>query len=125
MEGDMDENVIHLFFDLGEGHDLLHPIAGHNLSGMTRENTDIVKHDVDVVAGTVLHRLVGKPQIRAASFHNWRAEDPAEDLTVNAWAADGTQTIEGLENGSNILGVQFHPEVDGLLPELFRFLLEE
>ena len=125
MEGEVDENIIHLFFDLKEGRDLLHPIEGHNLSGITREDTDCVKHEVDVVPGTVLHRLLGKAQIRAASFHNWRAENPAEELVVNARSVDGTDTIEGLENGSNILGVQFHPEVDDLLPELFCFLTEE
>ena len=45
-------------------------------------------------------------------------------MTVNAWALDGTGTIEGLDNGKNILGVQFHPEVDDQLPEIFKFLTE-
>ena len=85
---------------------------------------DAAKHDVDVVPGTVLHRLLGRTEARVSSFHHWRAEDPVEELTVNAWATDGTGTIEGLDNGSNILGVQFHPEVDDLLPEIFKFLTE-
>ena len=47
-----------------------------------------------------------------------------DELTVNAWSVDGTDTIEGIENGSNILGVQFHPEVDDKLPEIFKFLMD-
>ena len=125
MVGPADEAMIDLFYNKEIGHDLLHRIEGHPNKGITREDTDCVKHDVDVVPGTILHRLLGRETARGASFHNWRAEEPAPELTVNAWATDGTGTIEGLENGSNILGVQFHPEVDDLLPEIFRFLMEE
>ena len=59
-----------------------------------------------------------------ATFHSWRVVDPIDELKVNAWATDGSGTIEGIEFGENILGVQFHPEVDDKLPELFRFLSE-
>ena len=34
-------------------------------------------------------------------------------------------TVEGSEYGDHILGVQGHPEVDDLLPELFQFLAGE
>ncbi|MBQ8360144.1 MAG: gamma-glutamyl-gamma-aminobutyrate hydrolase family protein [Oscillospiraceae bacterium] len=125
LEGPVDENIIDLFYNKEKGHDLLHEVSGHKYTGMTREDTDVVKHDVDVVPGTVLHRLLGRDKARAASFHNYRVEDPVADLTVNAWACDGSGTIEGLENGTNILGVQFHPEVDDLLPEIFKFLTED
>ena len=124
MEGEVDENVIRLFFEQGEGRNLLQRVEGHNLTGITREDTDCIKHDVNIVEGTVLHRLMGRTKLRAASTHDWRTEYPAEGLTVNAWADDETDTIEGFENGDNLLGVQFHPEVDGLLPEIFRFLTE-
>ena len=124
LEGPMDEIVMDLYYNKGVGHGLLHAIENHSNSGITRENTDTVKHDVDVVPGTMLHRLLGKTKVRAASFHHWRVEDPVEELTINAWATDGTGTIEGVENGSNILGVQFHPEVDDLLPEIYKFLTE-
>ena len=124
LEGSVDENIIRLAQEKKMGRGVLYQVEGHYRSGITRENTDIVKHDVDVVPGTVLYRLLGRTQARAASFHHWRVEDPVEALTINAWATDGSGTIEGVENGSNVLGVQFHPEVDGMLPELFRFLTE-
>ena len=125
LEGPLDEVMIDLFYNKEIGHNFLHRIEGHRMTGITREDTDCVKQDTSIVPGTILHRLLGREQIRAASFHNWRAEDPSSALTVNAWSTDGTNTIEGLENGKNILGVQFHPEVDDLLPEIFTFLTEE
>lgn len=121
IEGPADEAMIDLFFNKEIGHDLLHRVEGHMRTGFA----DGVKHDVDIVPGTILHRLLGRDTAMGASFHNWRAEEPAPELTVNCWATDGSGTIEGLENGSNILGVQFHPEVDDLLPEIFKFLLED
>ena len=125
LEGPVDENIIDLYYNKNMGRNLLHRVEGHTSTSMPRGQEDSVKHDVDVVPGTVLHRLLGRELARGASFHHWRVEDPVEELTVNAWSVDGTDTIEGIENGSNVLGVQFHPEVDDLLPEIFRFLMEE
>ena len=125
LEGPMDEIVMDLYYNKNVGHDLLQAIEGHWLKDYDRsEGLDAAKHDVNVVPGTVLHRLLGRQMIRGGSFHHWRAENPVEELTVNAWATDGTGTVEGVENGSNILGVQFHPEIDDLLPEIFKFLTE-
>lgn len=126
LEGPMDESIMDLFYNKKVGHDLLHAVEGHWLIDYDRlqQGKDEAKHDVDVVPGTILHRLLGRTKARVSSFHHWRVEDPVADLTVNAWATDGTGTIEGIDNGTNILGVQFHPEVDNLLPELFKFLTE-
>ena len=126
LEGDVLENIMDLFYNKEVGHDLLKRVEGHWLIDYDhlQQGKDAAKHDVDVVPGTVLNRLLGRTKARASSFHHWRVEDPVEALTVNAWATDGTGTIEGLDNGSNILGVQFHPEVDDMLPEIFKFLAE-
>lgn len=121
-EGAIDQQIIDLFCNQGIGENLLHRVEGHRTVNSVTD-ADEAKHPVSIVPGTVLHRLLGKKEIEGASFHNWCAKDPVDTLTVNAWAAD--DTIEGLENGSNILGVQFHPEVDDTLPEIFRFLTEE
>lgn len=114
--------LLSMVFEQGLERDALGSVEGHRIGGMTRQDTEPVKHSVSVVPGTQLHRLLGKEEIRAASFHNFRAVSPTQELTVNAWAPDGT--IEGVENGSNLLGVQFHPEVDDRLPQLFRFLTD-
>ena len=123
LEGPMAEIVMDLYYNKKIGHDLLHQVEGHWLKDYDRlQGTDGAKHDVNVAAGTMLHRLVGKDRIRAASFHHWRVENPVEELIVNARADDGT--IEGLEYGENILGIQFHPEIDDMLPEIYKFLTE-
>ena len=54
-----------------------------------------------------------------ASMHNYRADHVPQGLQPAAWADDGC--IEGVE-GENILGVQFHPEVDTVHLALFQAL---
>ena len=124
ISGDICESIIDILGKHGVRAGYLKQVEGHRYETMPRGMEDAAKHDVDVVPGTVLHRLMGRDSIRAASYHNWRVVEPVNGLTVNAWASDGSGTIEGIENGDNILGVQFHPEVDDKLPELFRFLAE-
>lgn len=121
-EGAIDEQIIDLFCNKGIGSNLLHQVEGHRTVASIQD-AQKAKHDVTIVPGTVLYNLLGREQIQGASFHSWCVKDPVDALTVNARAADGT--IEGIENGSNILGVQFHPEVDDTLPEIFRFLTEK
>ena len=91
---------------------------------MTRGGEDVAKHDINVVPGTILHRLLGRETMRAASYHSLHVP-PSTCLTINAWSAKGDGVVEGVELAPNILGVQPHPEVDDLLPELFKFLTEE
>jgi gamma-glutamyl-gamma-aminobutyrate hydrolase PuuD len=63
---------------------------------------------------------MGRTSLRAASFHRLQVPPSQKLLTINAWSADGV--VEGVEYADHMLGVQFHPEVDGLLPEIFSFL---
>ena len=122
--GDICKNIIETLEMQGVVAGKLESIEGHRSAQMPRGEEDAAKHDVDVVPGTLLHRLMGTTTIRGATYHNWRVVDLCDDETVNAWSTDGTGTIEGLESGDNLIGVQFHPEIDGCLPELFRFLSE-
>ena len=59
--------------------------------------------------------------ILGASMHNYRITHPARSLTVAGRTDDGT--IEALEYGEQMLGVQFHPEADDQNDELFRAIL--
>lgn len=114
------EAICSLFFSQNKRIGDLAPVEGHRYEGMPRHDTECAKHSVDLVPGTMLHRLFGKDSIRAASFHSYCCAYAVPGLTVNAWSPDGI--IEGVENGSNLLGVQFHPEVDDQLPQVFDFL---
>lgn len=67
-------------------------------------------HDVDVVAGTLLEKIVGTDRLPVNSAHHQAAKDCSDNITVNAWAPDGV--IEGIEDARYrfCLGVQWHPE---------------
>lgn len=122
-QGDPVKAICALLEARGPSFSVLERVEGHRSASMPRGEEDVAKHDVSVVPGTILHRLVGRSTIRAASFHYLQVPPSQELLTVNAWSPDGV--VEGVEYGDNLLGVQFHPEVDDLLPEIFSFLTQE
>jgi putative glutamine amidotransferase len=67
-------------------------------------------HPVAVVAGTLLHRIVGATQMQVNSAHHQAVRAPGPHAVVNATAPDSV--IEGLEDTRYrfCLGVQWHPE---------------
>jgi len=67
-------------------------------------------HDVAIVPGTLLHRIVGADTLAVNSAHHQAAADAPDGVVVNARAADGV--IEGIEAPAYrfCLGVQWHPE---------------
>ena len=67
-------------------------------------------HAVAVVAGTLLHRIVGTQEMRVNSAHHQAVRDPGPYAVVNDTAPDGV--IEGVEDSRHrfCLGVQWHPE---------------
>lgn len=69
-------------------------------------------HDVEIVAGTLLHRLVGTTTLAVNSAHHQAVRDPGPGVVVNARARDGV--IEGIEAPGYrfCLGVQWHPEFE-------------
>jgi len=78
-------------------------------------------HTVDVVPGTRTAAIVGGERtVRVNSRHHQglRAEHVAPDLRVSAVAPDGV--VEGVEaaDGRFVVGVQFHPEFAGEVPEV-------
>jgi putative glutamine amidotransferase len=81
-------------------------------------------HAVDVVPGTLLHRIIGNVQMHVNTAHHQAVAAPAPGTIVNATAPDGV--IEGIELPSHpfCLGVQWHPEYhvdarDGAIFEAF------
>jgi putative glutamine amidotransferase len=71
---------------------------------------DEAGHAVAIVAGTLLHRIVGATRMRVNSSHHQAVRDPGPFAMVNATAPDGV--IEGIEDERYpfCLGVQWHPE---------------
>ena len=97
------------------------PVDGHWNGHITRDCVDSFKHPVHVTPGSRLARLTGANTILGASMHNYRITHPARALTVSGRTDDGT--IEALEYGEQMLGVQFHPEADDQNDALFRTIL--
>jgi putative glutamine amidotransferase len=89
---------------------------------MVRDHEEESKHSVKLKDGSLIHRLVGENALRAVSVHKYHIFLPAQHVTVTGTAEDGT--IEVIEHGDNLLGVQFHPEADEKLLSLFRWLCE-
>ncbi|MBI3452908.1 MAG: gamma-glutamyl-gamma-aminobutyrate hydrolase family protein [Rhodospirillales bacterium] len=67
-------------------------------------------HKVSVVAGTLLHRVVGTLEMPVNSAHHQAVKDIGPGIVVNARAPDGV--IEGIEDPRRrfCLGVEWHPE---------------
>jgi putative glutamine amidotransferase len=66
-------------------------------------------HDVDVVAGSRLAKVVDGDRIAISSYHHQAIDRLGDGLTVTATAADGV--IEAVEHETaDVLAVQWHPE---------------
>ena len=109
----------------GPGFSVQQKIPNHRSAGVPRGREDDAKHDVNIVHGTLLHKVLKRDRMRIASYHNLNTPPEQTLVTINAWSAKGDGVVEGTEYGDHILGVQGHPEIDGLLPELFAFLVKE
>ena len=124
-EGDLVKAICAYIEKKGPDFSVQERVADHRSEPMTRGGEDAAKHDVNIVPGTLLHRVVGSDVMRLASFHILNTPPTQKLVTINAWSAKGDGVVEGTEYGDNILGVQGHPEVDDLLPQLFAFLTED
>lgn len=87
-------------------------------------------HDVRILEGTRLRKILGKETVSVNSFHHQAVRDLGRGLVVSAWSC-GDQLVEGIEMPDRrfVLGVQWHPESfwdspDGFQP-LFRALVQE
>lgn len=67
-------------------------------------------HAVNVVPGTLLHRIVGAETMHVNSAHHQAVRAAGSRAVVNATAPDGV--IEGIEDPTRrfCIGVQWHPE---------------
>lgn len=68
-----------------------------------------------------LWKVYGKDVVEVNSYHGQNVDDVAPGFTVTARTKEGT--IEAIEKG-NIIGVQWHPEVDYEM-DFFRTFVEE
>ncbi|AHJ62227.1 Glutamine amidotransferase, class I [Granulibacter bethesdensis] len=67
-------------------------------------------HEVTILPGTLLHRIVGAEQMQVNSAHHQAVRAPGPHAHTNAVAPDGV--VEGIEDTRYrfCLGLQWHPE---------------
>ena len=72
---------------------------------------DHIAHEVDVVPGTRLARLLESTRVGVNSMHHQGIKQLGRDLVVSATADDGL--VEAIEGTGDVflVGVQWHPEV--------------
>lgn len=106
----------------------LSQVSGTVLQHRQPSRGHVAGHSAEVVAGTMLEKILGVTQLRTNSHHHQAIKSVAQDFVINARARDGV--VEGIESESaNILGVQWHPEMMYRhFPEMlkvFHWLVEE
>ncbi len=67
-------------------------------------------HEITIVPGTQLHRIVGVEKLAVNSAHHQAVKDVGAGIVINATAPDGV--IDGIEDPRQrfCLGVEWHPE---------------
>ena len=65
-------------------------------------------HEIRILEGSFLHKLVGKETLKVNSFHHQAVKELGEGLRAVAWAPDGV--IEAIEGQGFLLGLQPHIE---------------
>jgi len=95
----------------GTLHQHLPDLPATALTHRQCEAGESITHDVEIVAGTKLRRIVRSAQLGVNSFHHQAVDRLGEGLRVSARASDGT--IEGIEDPRRpfVLGVQWHAEM--------------
>ncbi len=81
-----------------------------SLAHQQTQPRDEASHAVDIVKGTLLHKIVGTENMFVNSIHHQAVKTPGQGVVVNARALDGV--IEGIEAPAYrfCLGLQWHPE---------------
>ena len=86
----------------------------------------VTGHSVQVIAGTLLHRLTGASHLAVNSAHHQAVKEAGAGLVIDAVAEDGV--VEGIEDPRRrfCLGLQWHPEfeINEADRRLFRAFVE-
>lgn len=95
----------------GTLHQHLPDLPATTLTHRQCEAGESITHDVDVVAGTRLRRIVRSARLGVNSFHHQAVDRLGDGLRVSARASDGT--IEAIEDPRRpfVLAVQWHAEM--------------
>ena len=127
-EDELDFKLIELFEKINKpllgicsGLQSLNIYHGGTLKQHIEEHTskeELVRHKIDIEENSFVYSLYGS-KTEVNSIHHQAIKDVAEGFKVTAVAEDGT--IEAIEKG-NLIGLQWHPEVDYEIDTFKKFL---
>ncbi len=74
---------------------------------------DQLTHDIDIVEGTIMHKLTGKKSVHVNSVHHQGINDKGKNIEILASCKDD-QVAEAIHwtgaPDGKVMGVQWHPE---------------
>ena len=127
-EDELDFRLIELFeksnkpiLGICSGLQSLNIYHGGTLKQHIDEHTSkeqLIRHNVDIEESSFVHSLYGS-KAEVNSIHHQTIHKVADGFKVTAVAEDGN--IEAIEKG-NLIGVQWHPEVDYEIDTFKKFL---
>ena len=127
-EDELDFKLIELFEKINKpilgicsGLQSLNIYHGGTLKQHIEEHTskeELVRHKIDIEENSFVYSLYGS-KTEVNSIHHQAIKGVAEGFKVTAVAEDGT--IEAIEKG-NLIGLQWHPEVDYEIDTFKKFL---
>ena len=105
--------------DAGDPRVVLGKVEGH-FHPFVKGKFHEIRHTVYLTPGSRAAALMGTDRLEGCTSHNYCAQQVSPRLTVSGRTEDGT--VEVLEYEDWVLGTQFHPELEGRLPQLFEWL---
>lgn len=89
-----------------------------------KETQEAAFHKIKIKKDTLLYHLIQSDEHNVVSLHGYFLPYVAKSLTVSATATDGViEALEYTKDGAQILGVQYHPELENT-NELFSWLID-
>ena len=127
-EDELDFKLIELFeinnkpiLGICSGLQSLNIYHGGSLKQHINDHTSkekLVRHNIDIEENSFVHSLYGN-KAEVNSIHHQAVNRVAEGFKVTAVSEDGT--VEAIEKG-NLIGLQWHPEVDYEINTFKKFL---
>ena len=114
----------------GDLYQDLSEIEGDYFDHTKRKTGELPMHEVSIVEGSLLHKIIGSNKYISNSSHHQTVKRMPKEFTVTGRAsADGQiEAFEGKWNGKDVVAVQWHPEQtpdDEGTKALFNWIVEE
>ena len=85
---------------------------------------NVPTHSVRIEAASWLAQILGGLEFEVNSLHHQAIAEPAPEGRIVAWAPDGTPEALEFSNKPFFVGVQWHPEQMGTMPQLFEAFVD-